>query len=206
MWPLLPRLARFLPQALPSLIILWLALFCAWLILLSSFCLSVAFVLYPCLHRFSYKFIALPFQKINLNLTSMYIWSSKIFPYLGGAYDKFPDVFVCAFRIGVDSWKFSILLLYILWDNWPIFMSSASNVQLQQQLEYTLVKPDCHCWWISKMQSDTLEERYAIKFCFKLGKKSQKRMKYFRLLFGHLAWIEHQFLSGIRDSRKAGSL
>ena len=28
----------------------------------------------------------------------------------------------------------------------------------------------------------------------------------FRLLFHHLAWIEHQFLSGIRDSRKAGSL
>ena len=26
------------------------------------------------------------------------------------------------------------------------------------------------------------------------------------MLFGHLAWIEHQFLSGIRDSRKAGSL
>ena len=31
-------------------------------------------------------------------------------------------------------------------------------------------------------------------------------MKYFRLLLEHLAWIEHQFLSGIRDSRKAGSL
>ena len=31
-------------------------------------------------------------------------------------------------------------------------------------------------------------------------------MKCFRLLFNHLAWIEHQFLSGIRDSRKAGSL
>ena len=27
-----------------------------------------------------------------------------------------------------------------------------------------------------------------------------------RLLFDHLAWIEHQFLSGIRDSRKPGSL
>ena len=26
------------------------------------------------------------------------------------------------------------------------------------------------------------------------------------LLFGHLAWIELQFLSGVRDSRKAGSL
>ena len=28
----------------------------------------------------------------------------------------------------------------------------------------------------------------------------------FRLLLEHLAWIEHQFWSGIRDSRKAGSL
>ena len=79
------------------------------------------------------------------------------------------------------------------------FMISASNEQLQQQLEYTLQKPGCHSWWISKMQSDTLEERYAIKFCF-------KRMECFRLLVDHLAWIEHQFASGIRDSRKAGSL
>ena len=31
-------------------------------------------------------------------------------------------------------------------------------------------------------------------------------MECFRLLFNHLAWIEHQFLSSIRDSRKAGSL
>ena len=34
----------------------------------------------------------------------------------------------------------------------------------------------------------------------------EKRMECFRQLFNHLAWIEHQFLSGIRDSRKAGSL
>ena len=34
----------------------------------------------------------------------------------------------------------------------------------------------------------------------------QKRMECFRLLFDYLAWIEHQFLSGIIDSRKAGSL
>ena len=33
----------------------------------------------------------------------------------------------------------------------------------------------------------------------------QKRMECFRLLFDHLAWIEHQFLNGIRDSRKTGS-
>ena len=31
-------------------------------------------------------------------------------------------------------------------------------------------------------------------------------MECFRQLFDHLEWIEHQFLSGIRDSRKAGSL
>ena len=37
------------------------------------------------------------------------------------------------------------------------------------------IHPDCHSWWISKMKSrreDTLEERYAIKFCFKLGKNA----------------------------------
>ena len=34
----------------------------------------------------------------------------------------------------------------------------------------------------------------------------QKRMECFRLLFDLLAWIKHQFLSGIRDERKAGSL
>ena len=70
---------------------------------------------------------------------------------------------------------------------------------------YSLLKPDCHSWWISKMQSgreDPLEERYAIKFCFKLGKMPQKRME----CFDYLAWIEHQFLSGIRDSSKARSL
>ena len=127
-----------------------------------------------------------------------------------GAFSKIPDSFVQAFKIVVDSWKVSMLLLYILWDDWPILMISGSNQQLQQQLEYTQLKPDCHRWWISKMQSrreDTLEEWYAIKFCFKFGKKMpQKRMECFRLLLEHLAWIEHEFLSGIRDSRKADSL
>ena len=66
-------------------------------------------------------------------------------------------------------------MLHILWDDWQIFMISRSNEQLQQQLEYTLQKPYCHRWWISKMQSgrkDTLEERYAIEFCFKLEKNA----------------------------------
>ena len=31
-------------------------------------------------------------------------------------------------------------------------------------------------------------------------------MEWFGLLFDHLAWIEHQFLCGVRDLRKAGSM
>ena len=71
-----------------------------------------------------------------------------------GDFNKFPEFFVQAFKIVVDSWKFTMLLLYVLWDDWPIFMISASNQQLQQELEYTILKSDCHNWWISKMQSD----------------------------------------------------
>ena len=120
----------------------------------------------------------------------------------------------CIRKVSRHSWKFSMLLLYILWDGWSIFMISGSNELLQQQLQYTLIKPGCHSWRISKMQSDTLEEQYAIKFCFKLGKRPQKRMECFRLLFDHLAWIEHQFLSGkkifkedresVRDDERCG--
>ena len=40
-------------------------------------------------------------------------------------------------------------------------MISGSNEQLEQELECTLLEPDCYRWWISKMQfgrEDTLEE------------------------------------------------
>ena len=56
--------------------------------------------------------------------------------------------FVQAFKIVVHSWKFSTLLVYILWDDWPSFMISGSNEQLHRQLEYSLLKPNCHSWWI----------------------------------------------------------
>ena len=81
--------------------------------------------------------------------------------------------------------------------------------QLQLQLEYTLLKPDWHSWWISKMQSgceDTLEEWYAIKFCFKVWKNATEMYRMLQTAFWSSSWIEHEFLSGIRDSRKAGSL
>ena len=55
-------------------------------------------------------------------------------------------------------------------------------------------------------REDTLEERYAIKLWFKLGKNATETYGMLQMLLGHLVWIEHQFLSGIRDSRKARSL
>ena len=102
-----------------------------------------------------------------------------------------------------------MLLLYILWDDWPIFMISDSNEHLQQQLEYTLLKPDCHSWGISKMKSgheDTLEERYAIKLCFKLGKNAIKTYGMFQIAFGAscinraLVFERHKSFKKVRES------
>ena len=102
-----------------------------------------------------------------------------------------------------------MLLKYILWDDWPIFMNSGLNEQLQQQMEYTLLKPDCHSWWFSKIQpgrEGNLEERYAIKLYFKLGRNATETHGILQIALEYLAWILHQSLSGIRDSRKAWSL
>ena len=96
---------------------------------------------------------------------------------------SFQTFFVWAFKIVVDSWKFNILLLYILWDDCPTFMISDSNEHLQQLLKYTQLKPDCHSWWSSKMQSDTLEERYAIELCFKRGKNATETYGMFQTAF-----------------------
>ena len=65
---------------------------------------------------------------------------------------------------------------------------------------------NCHSWWISKMQSDTLEERYAIKLCFKLGKHARETYRMLQTAFGASCMNRASVLSGIRDSRKAGSL
>ena len=96
----------------------------------------------------------------------------------------FQTFFVQAFKIIIYSWKCSMLLLYMLWDDWPIFMISGSNEHLQQQLEYIRLKPDCHSWWISKLQSDTFKEAYAIKLCCKLGKNAIETYGMLQTAFG----------------------
>ena len=57
-----------------------------------------------------------------------------------------------------------------------------------------------------KLNLLAMEEIWNVNLCGNLEKMPQKRMECFRLLLDNLAWTEHQFLSGIRDSRKPGSL
>ena len=134
-----------------------------------------------------------------------------------GAYNKFLDFFVQAFKIVVGSWKFTMFLLYIIWDDRPIFYDFRFNEQLQEQLEYTLLKPDCHSWRISKMQSgreDTLEERYAIKFCFKPGQNATEMCGMLQTAFRpsrmnrasvfELHWRFKEGTESVRDDERCG--
>ena len=66
-------------------------------------------------------------------------------------------------------------------------MISGSNEQLQQKFEYTLLKPDCHSWWISKMQSgreETLEKRYAIYLCIRFEENATEMYGMLQTAFG----------------------
>ena len=58
--------------------------------------------------------------------------------------------------------------------------------------------------WLSQLVN--FKNANWTKILLNLEKMPQKRMECFRLPFDHLAWIEDQFLSGIRDSKKAASL
>ena len=66
-------------------------------------------------------------------------------------------------------------------------MISGSNQQLRQELEYTLLKPDVTAGEFQKCnlgREDTLEEWYAIKFCFKLGKNATETYGMLQTAFG----------------------
>ena len=88
-----------------------------------SFSLSLSLSIYIYIHIYIYVCVC--------------VYSIYIYIYV---FNKIPDFFVQAFKIVVDSWKFSMLLLYIILDYRPIFRISASNEQLLQELEYTLIK------------------------------------------------------------------
>ena len=100
-------------------------------------------------------------------------------------------------------------------------MISGSNQELQQELEYTILSQELEYTLLSqeleytllsqlvnfKMQSgreDTLEERNAIKFCFKLGKIPQKRMEFLRLLFDQSCMNQESVFEWHKRFKKAG--
>ena len=109
----------------------WCHYFFLWLVLV-QFLLSmilvveVFFRIIHFLFHFSWNFI----QTLSFGFS---IDNSPFFLLLFVCFFKyevhsisFQTFFVGAFKIVVDSWKFSMLLLYILWDDWPIF-----RIQLQ---------------------------------------------------------------------------
>ena len=96
--------------------------------------------------------------------------------YKGCAFNKFPDFFFnrhLKLSLTLENSVRYCYTSYKMTDQFLLF-----------QLKWTAtegirIHPDCHIWWISKKQSereDTLEERYAIKFCFKLGKKCHRNV------------------------------
>ena len=89
--------------------------------------------------------------------------------HISGEFNTFPNFFVQAFKIVVDSWKFSMLLLYIWWDDWPIFMISGSNEQLLTNMgiktvphpPYSPCLASCTFWLFPKLTGrryETIEE------------------------------------------------
>ena len=125
---------------------------------------------------------------IAINTTYSFLYYSLVCTvkwfqaYLCGAFNKFPDFF-CTGIWNCRTLENPLLLLYILWDDWPIH-DLRFKWQLQQKLGYTLLKSDYYSWWILKMQSDTFEERYAIKFCSRHGKNATKTYGMLQTSFG----------------------
>ena len=107
--------------------------------------------------------------------------------YVHGAFNKFPDIFVQAFKIVIDAWKFSMLLLHILWDDWPISMiirfkwkaTAGIGIHPTKALLSQLVNFQNAIW-----TGGHLEERYVIKFCFKLGKNAAETYGMLQTAFG----------------------
>ena len=143
-------------------------------------------------------------QGIRILYIYIYIY---IYIYMYMVYSiSFQTFFTWASKIVIDSWKFSMLLLYILWDDRPIFMISAFKWTATAAIGIHPTKA-----WLSQLvnfKSAIWHFRRIIcyKILFQTWKNATETFGMLQTAFNHLLWIEHQFLSGIRDSRKAQSL
>ena len=111
--------------------------------------------------------------------------------HLRGAYDKFPDFFRmgslnCCRRLKIH---YVIAIHLMRWQanfyDFRFKWTPTAAIGIHPTAgEYTLQLVNCHSWWISKMQSDSLEERYAIKFSFKLRKNATEMYRMLQAAFG----------------------
>ena len=122
---------------------------------------------------------------------------------------SFQTFFVQAFRIVVDTWKFTVIAIHLLrWLNnfydfsfkWTA--TAAIGIYPTKAWLSQLVNFKNAIWTWGHFRRTICNKHCVLN----LKKMSQKHMECFRLLLEHLVWIEHPFLKDIRDSRKAGSL
>ena len=124
---------------------------------------------------------------------------------------SFQIFFVWVFKILVDFWKFTIILLYILWNDWPIFMISDYDFRFKWTAAAAIGIHPPKTWLSQQVNFKnpiwhfirTIGNKILFWTC---KKKATETYGMFQTTLDQLAGIEHQFLSGIRDSRKTGSL
>ena len=126
---------------------------------------------------FSFAYILI--SKIGVYMyTYIYIY---IYIYIRSAFNKFPDFFAQAFKIVIllkIQYVIAIHLMRWLTNFYDFRFKWTPTAGIGIHLT------DCHSWRVLKMQSDTLEGRYAIKLCFKLGKNATETYKMLQTVSG----------------------
>ena len=91
-----------------------------------------------------------------------------------GAFNKLPDIFCNE----ILNCRRLLKIHYVIAIHLMRWLTNFYNFNFQWTTTATIgIHPTKASWWISKMQSgreETLEERYAIKLCFKLGKNAMQ--------------------------------
>ena len=130
--------------------------------------------------------------------------------YIGGVFNRFPDFF-CA---GIYNCRRLLKIHNVIAIHLMRWLANIYDIRFKWT---TTAAIGIHLTkaWLPQLgnfknaisTSGHFKRTICNKMCIlNLEKMPQKHMECFWLLFDHLAWIEYQFLSGKRDSRKARSL
>ena len=124
-----------------------------------------------------------------------------------GAYDKFPDFF----RMGIWNCRRFLKIHYVIAIHLMRWLTNFYDFSFKWTATAAIGIHPTKAWLSQLVNFKNAIWYFRRMICNKilflnLEKMPQKRMECFKLLLALLAWIEHQFLSGIRDSRNVGSL